>query len=207
MSIVANNIDYSINNHQILHNVSVNCDPGKMIALAGPSGSGKTTLLGILGLLTRPTGGTVSLGHQKEWSNARRRRFWHDQAGFIWQDYGIIGEESVAYNVTLQRHLNEKEKARLEQILGRVGLAGRSKDIAATLSGGEQQRVGIARAVWKRARYIFADEPTASLDEGNRRVVYDLLRTAADNGACVVVSTHDEELVSLCDSVVTLTKR
>lgn len=207
MSIIAKNIDYSIGTHEILHDVSVNCDPGKMIALSGPSGSGKTTLLGILGLLTRPTAGTVSLGHQKDWSNARRRRFWQDDAGFIWQDYGIIDEESVAYNVTLRRHLNQQQTQRLEQILTQVGLAGRSRDIAATLSGGEKQRVGIARTVWKKAKYIFADEPTASLDEANREVVYRLLRDAVSAGACVVVSTHDQQLVDQCDTVVTLGRR
>jgi ABC-type lipoprotein export system ATPase subunit len=204
MAIIAQSVTYSIGDREILHGVSAVCETGKLIALSGPSGCGKTTFLGILGLLTVPTSGTVSIGHEKKWNARRRRIFWRDEAAFIWQDYGIIEEETVAYNVTLHRHLTVEQKDRLARLLKQVGLVERSSQKAAVLSGGEQQRVGIARALWKNARYIFADEPTASLDASNRRKVYDLLRSAADRGACVITATHDVDLIALADTKVDL---
>lgn len=204
MSITAQNISYRIGQHQIFSDLSFTCEPHQMIALSGPSGSGKTTLLGILGMLTVPTEGSVAVGHMRHWTPRTRRMFWKDQAAFIWQDYGIIDNETVSYNVTLRRHLSAADRTRLAGILSQVGLAGREKDRAITLSGGEQQRVGIARALWKKARYIFADEPTASLDQANRDRVEQLLRQAVDRGACVIVSTHDAHLVDDCDKVITL---
>lgn len=204
MSIVAQNVKYSISGREILHGVSAVCEPGSLIVLSGPSGCGKTTFLGILGLLTLPTSGTVNVGHEKKWNARRRRLFWRDEAAFIWQDYGIIGEETVAYNVTLRHHLSSEQKDRLEELLKTVGLGERSSQKAAVLSGGEQQRVGIARALWKKAHYIFADEPTASLDAVNRKSVYQLLRSATDKGACVIAATHDADLIALADQNVDL---
>lgn len=197
-------IDYVIGGRQILSGISAYCESGKMTALAGVSGSGKTTLIGILGLLIPPTDGTVEIDGQSQWTTRERRQFWKQKAAFVYQDYGLIDEEDVAYNVTLRRRLNGRDHARLSLILTQVGLPGRDGDMVATLSGGEKQRVSIARALYKKAVYIFADEPTASLDKANREKVYSLLREACDKGACVIVSTHDQDLVSKCDAVIQL---
>lgn len=204
--ITAKGIDYSVNGRQILSGLSAQCRLGEMTALTGVSGSGKTTLIGILGLLISPTNGIVEIDGISRWTARSRRKFWEQKAAFIYQDYGLIDEEEVAYNVTLRRHLSKEEQGKLASVLTKVGLMGRGKDIVATLSGGEKQRVGIARALYKKATYIFADEPTASLDEGNRKKVYELLRKACADGACVVVSTHDQDLVRRCDAVVRLKK-
>lgn len=163
-------------------------------------------LLSIVGLLLPPSSGSVSLGHLQKWSRHNRRAFWKDQAAFIYQDYGIIEHEKVMYNVTFRHHLSSADQKRLAEILASVGLSGKQNTPAISLSGGEKQRVGIARAVWKKARYIFADEPTASLDAANREIVTTLLRKAADTGSCILVSTHDEHLISQCDEVVQLGK-
>lgn len=197
-------IDYVIGGRQILSGISAYCESGKMTALAGVSGSGKTTLIGILGLLIPPTDGTVEIDGQNQWTTRGRRQFWKQKAAFVYQDYGLIDEEDVAYNVTLRRRLNGRDRARLSLILTQVGLSDRDGDMVATLSGGEKQRVSIARALYKKAVYIFADEPTASLDKTNREKVYGLLRKACDRGACVIVSTHDQDLVSKCDAVIQL---
>lgn len=204
MSIVAQHIGYRIGGRQIFSDLSFTCEVHQMIALSGPSGSGKTTLLGILGMLTPPSEGVVSVGHLKKWTSHRRRLFWRDQAAFIWQDYGIIDEETVMYNVSLQHHLSRAEKDRMIDIMRQIGLEQRMNDKAITLSGGEKQRVGIARALWKKAEYIFADEPTASLDEVNRERIEYLLRSTVSRGACVIVATHDEHLANDCDKVIYL---
>ena len=204
MTISINDVSYRIGERELFSHLTFHCEPGKMIALAGPSGSGKTTLLSIAGLLLPPTSGSVSLGHLQRWSRHNRRAFWKDQAAFIYQDYGIIEQEKVIYNVTFHHHLHATDAQRLTDVLVSVGLQGKENEHAISLSGGEKQRVGIARALWKKARYIFADEPTASLDTGNREIVTSLLRKAADDGACILVSTHDENLIAACDQVVRL---
>ena len=175
-----------------------------MIALVGPSGCGKTTLLNCLGLLQRLSAGTVSVDGHDMASDRARRRFWRREAAFIYQDYGLIEEETLAYNVTLRAPgllRRPRPDARLDGILETVGLAGRQAETASVLSGGEKQRAGVARALYKEASYVFADEPTASLDPDNRRIVTGLLERAAKAGACVVIATHDDALASRADVV------
>ena len=106
------------------------------------------------------------------------------------------------YNVLLQKvKLNG---SRVKEVLKTVGLSGRENDLAIVLSGVEKQRLGIARAILKNASVIFADEPTASLDSGNREMVISLLKQCAQNGSMVILATHDERLVKECDCVITL---
>lgn len=212
MSIITEHINYTIAGHTILKDVSVDCKPGDMVALVGPSGCGKTTMLGILGLLITPTDGMIYIDRRSDserWSDSRRRAFWKQKAAFIYQDYGLVEDETVAYNVTMRpRGLFSRRAAvpaKVEETLRQVGLAGRGGEVVSFLSGGEKQRVGVARAIYKQARYIFADEPTASLDKPNRDMVTALLEQAAQRGACVIVSTHDLELAGRCNRVIDLT--
>ena len=142
------------------------------------------------------------------WKDRDRLRFWRDTASFIYQDYGLIDEESVDYNITLTPPglLRRKPRItpRIAEVLTTVGLEGRGLDAVSVLSGGEKQRVGIARTIYKDATCIFADEPTASLDRANRDMVTGLLRNRADAGACIVIATHDERLAGQADRVHTL---
>lgn len=194
----------------ILDGVSVAVRPGAICALAGPSGSGKTTLLHVLGMLRRVDSGSVSVDGVEvtTWGDRARVRFWQRHAAFIFQDYGLIDEETIAYNVTLRRRFlpsrSRREHAAVSDVLQLVGLGGRHGELAASLSGGERQRVGIARAMHRSADVILADEPTASLDRTNRLLVTDFLRGAADRGATVVVATHDEDLIRESDAIVML---
>ncbi|GAA1346747.1 ATP-binding cassette domain-containing protein [Falsarthrobacter nasiphocae] len=182
---------------------------GRIHGLIGASGSGKTTLLNCLGLLLKPTQGTVSVDGKDTsgWREARKLQFWRDRAAFVFQDYGLVPDWTVLQNV----FLSDKKKAptaalaeKLAETLRLVGLEGRQDALVSTLSGGEKQRVSIARAPIKDAAYLFADEPTASLDPENRATVIRLLRTAAERGASVVVATHDEEMISACDETTRL---
>lgn len=146
MKITAENITVTIAGHEVLDQQSVTATPGIALALIGPSGSGKTTLLNVLSLLRRVDGGKVFVGSQDatQWDDRHRRKFWQQHAAFVFQDYGLIDEESIAYNVALSKlplfRLPPTQRAAVEEILERVGLEGRSAHKVSTLSGGEKQR-------------------------------------------------------------------
>lgn len=211
MGIVASEVTAAVRGRKTLAPVSLRVEEGRSLGLTGPSGSGKTTLLGVLGLLMAPDSGEIRVdgARAERWRDGARRRFWRRDAAFIFQDYGLIEEESAAYNVVLARPPLRARSAlrdtRALEALAAVGLAGREGEPTASLSGGEKQRVGLARAIYKRARYIFADEPTASLDTKNRELVMGLLLAETRRGAAVVISTHDERLAEICDERVALT--
>lgn len=206
MRLDAVDLAMSIDDRPILHGESLSCLPGEMTALVGPSGCGKTTLLHCLGLLQRPTSGSVLVdgADATGWSGRRIRQFWRDHAAFVIQDYGIVDDETVAYNVTMSLTLFTNRVSgdmdRCEAALASAGLAGRGGDRAAHLSGGEKQRLAVARAIYKQADVIFIDEPTASLDARNRRRVIDLFGERAAAGCAVVVATHDDEMVEACSA-------
>jgi len=204
MNIKANSVSLSINGRRILSNVTLLAEGGKMTALSGKSGSGKTTLLNCLGLILPVDSGEVLVDNTNatRWHEAQRTAFWRDSASFIYQDYGIIDDESVSFNVSLRKIGSNQRQ--INEVLKTVGLSGREKDRAMVLSGGEKQRLGIARAIYKNASVIFADEPTASLDEANRNLVISLLRDCANRGVAVILATHDERLVKECDRVLEL---
>ncbi|ARF73489.1 ABC transporter ATP-binding protein [Kitasatospora albolonga] len=206
MLVEAQDISVAIGGRPVLDSETLSCRPGTMTALVGPSGSGKTTLLHCLGLLLPVDRGRITIDGDvvTDYGAAARRRFWRDHAAFVLQDYGLMDEESVAFNITMRasplgrRVLGDRE--RLAQALGRTGLAGREEEPASHLSGGEKQRLALARAIYKQARILFVDEPTASLDAANRTMVIDLFTDFAASGRTVIISTHDSEIVDACES-------
>lgn len=204
MNIEADEVTVVIAGREIVQRVCLVCAPGTMTALDGPSGSGKTTVLHCLGLLQRPTRGRVLVagGDTTGWHSWQRRRFWKDHAAFVLQDYGVIDEESVAFNVTMAKSVFGSrvvgDHRRLRVALDETGLSGREGELAAHLSGGEKKRLAIARAIYKNAHVVFADEPTASLDDGNRAKVIELFASLARQGCVVVVATHDAEMIGAC---------
>lgn len=210
MQITAHNVHLTIGSRAILTRVSLDVPSGTALALTGPSGSGKTTLLNCLGLLLPVTEGKILAGGADvtRLGGERRRRFWRDNVAFIFQDYGLVPDESVGFNVCMESSPVFRKTKRwgqaVEEALAKVGLAGRAGDQVAKLSGGERQRVSIARAIHKQAKIIYADEPTASLDDRNRRIVQDLLLGEKERGATVIISTHDERLAEACGAMVTL---
>lgn len=200
MIIEAHDVGVTIGHRQIIHGESVRCLPGEMTALTGPSGSGKTTLLHTLGLLLPPTAGRVTAdGVAVSGASSRARRaFWRDHAAFVLQDYGIIDDEPVAFNVAMRKTRNGADR-KLRAALAHVGLSGREGELASHLSGGEKQRLALARAVYRDASVLFVDEPTASLDADNRHLVVGLFADFARRGATVIVSTHDDVMIAACD--------
>lgn len=207
MLIEAKDISVAFGGRSVLDGESVRCKPGMMTALVGASGSGKTTLLHCLGLLLPVDKGSILIDGKDvtRYGTATRRRFWRDRAAFVLQDYGIMDEESVAFNVTMQASVIGKRvlgnKERLIQSLEQTGLKGRENELAGHLSGGEKQRLALSRAIYKDAHILFVDEPTASLDAINRRMVIKLLRDFAVCGRTVIVSTHDSVMIDACDAI------
>lgn len=207
MLIEAQDISVAIGGRLVLDGESVRCKPGIMTALVGASGSGKTTLLHCLGLLLPVDKGSILIDGKDvtRYGTTARRRFWRDHAAFVLQDYGIMDEESVAFNVTMQASVIGRRvsgnKEQLIQSLEQTGLKGRENEMAGHLSGGEKQRLALSRAIYKDADFLFVDEPTASLDATNRRMVIELLKNFAVRGRTVIVSTHDSEMIDACSAI------
>ncbi|MFD3683911.1 ABC transporter ATP-binding protein [Nocardiopsis sp. NPDC058631] len=176
---------------------------GETVALVGASGSGKTTLLNCLGLLDTPSGGRILFEGTDltRLGPGGRRRFRRDRLGYLFQDYALIENATVRANLDVARRRGTRpDHARaLARALDRVGLAGREGERAHHLSGGEQQRVALARLLVKQPSLVLADEPTGALDGANAAMVVDVLRQLAREGCAVVVATHNDGVRAACD--------
>jgi len=195
---------------QALRSASLDVEQGEKIAILGPSGAGKSTLLNLLGLLDEPTGGTFEIFGRETTAMSRRERdrIRRDSIGFVFQAYHVLGHRTVSENVLLKlttARVPAASRARLvDDALGVVGLADLAGAVGRTLSGGEKQRLAIARAVVLRPRIMLADEPTGNLDAGNADAVLALLTDLAETGIAVVVITHDPRTAAWADRVVEL---
>ena len=196
---------------QALHGVSLTVDRGQVVAVTGPSGSGKSTLLYLLGGLDLPDAGVVRLigVDWRSLAGADRARFMRQTCGFIVQGLALLPQATAAENVEVPMLLDgvdrDERARRVADILARVGLAGQAHRLTDELSGGEQQRVSIARALVNRPAIVLADEPTGSLDSATAQVVTRLLVEAArERDAAVVVVTHDPAVARHADRIVTL---
>ncbi|MGH3050398.1 MAG: ABC transporter ATP-binding protein [Gaiellaceae bacterium] len=194
-----------------LQAVDVELPRGALAVVHGRSGSGKTTLLNMIGGLDRPTSGRVTVdgAELSTLSTERLVRFRRDQIGFVFQGFGLIGILSAAENVELPLRLRKvepgKRRRRVRELLELVGLADRASHRPQELSGGEQQRVAIVRALANDPKLLIADEPTGQLDSDNARRIMELIRTLVDErGVSAVVATHDPIFVDLADRVVEL---
>ena len=184
----------------VLKNITFTLEPGGFLAIVGPSGSGKTTLLGLLAGLDRPTTGTVHLdGHDLgQMSEDARARLRGEKVGFVFQSFQLIPTLTARENIEVPLELLGQDAGpRADELLARVGLADRGHHYPVQLSGGEQQRVAMARAFANDPRILFADEPTGNLDRANGQTVVDLLiELNRDHGTTLVLVTHDLELAA-----------
>ena len=191
-------------NVDVLHAVSLSAAVGESIALVGPSGSGKSTLLHLLGTLEKPTAGQIAIGGQdpNALSEPELARFRNEQIGFIFQSHHLLPQYSALDN-TLVPSLafpQESRAGRARDLLTAVGLAQRLEHRPAELSGGECQRVAVARALINRPGLLLCDEPTGSLDQQTATTVADLLFTLhRSEDTVLVLATHDTELAERCD--------
>lgn len=175
--------------------------PGDRIAIMGPSGAGKSTLLQVMGTLDAPTGGTMKFDGEDifERSSAGLARFRNDQIGFVFQFHHLLPEFTALENVMMPgligRMSRSKAEERAQELLDDVGLSGRVHHQPGELSGGEQQRVAVARALFKEPRLLLADEPTGNLDLRTGAGIHAILRELNEKtGVTVVVVTHDPRL-------------
>lgn len=188
---------------QIIKNLNFAISPGEFVSIWGRSGSGKTTLLYLLSTLDKPTSGHVKL--DGEVTHLLGERALHDfrnqKIGFIFQFHYLLPELSALENVLLPARRNQAHHQYHERALGlleRVGLNGKEHRLPSQLSGGEQQRVAIARSLIMRPRYLFADEPTGSLDTNNGQKVMDLLVEAQNEfNMTLVLVTHEKEYAQM----------
>src|SRR5262252_6589435 len=185
-----------------LDNFSLNVDPGEWIAIMGPSGSGKSTLVNLIGCLDRPTSGEIWLDNQNvaNISASDLNRVRAEKIGFVFQQFHLIPFLTSLENVMLAQYFHSMtdEKEALDA-LERVGLKERTHHIPSQLSGGEQQRVCIARALINDPKIVLADEPTGNLDEKNEEIVLRLLRELHQQGRTIVMVTHDPVVARLAD--------
>lgn len=187
----------------LFQNLSFQIQKGEMVAIMGSSGSGKTTLLNCLGGLEKIDSGNIMI-FDKEITPRNRNYHLREVFGFLFQNYALIDNETVSQNLKIVS--NDKEKMRSTLInLGLDENCLNQKVLA--LSGGEQQRVALARLFLKKSQIILADEPTASLDAENRSMVMETLKALQDLGKTIVVVTHDEGIIDYFDRVIKLSTR
>jgi putative ABC transport system ATP-binding protein len=193
-----------------LREVSLELGPGTMVAVMGPSGSGKSTLLTIAGSLEEPTSGQVLVAGQDPATMPRndKARLRRRSIGYVFQDFNLLPGLTAAENVALPLELDgvRARKAREAglRVLTDLGLADRASNYPDQLSGGERQRVAIARAVIGDRHLLLADEPSGALDSANAEAVMRMIHTACQQGLAAVVVTHDAQLASWADRVVSI---
>ncbi len=185
--------------------------PGEIVALVGPSGSGKSTLLQIAGLLERPDAGSIAICGREcgVLSDRERTRLRRDALGFVYQHHHLLPEFSAIENVIVPQMIADTArgaaKTRATELLDRMGLGARLDHRPGQLSGGEQQRVAICRALANRPKLLLADEPTGNLDPSTADGVFaELLNLVRDQGLAALIATHNPELAGRMDRRVTV---
>lgn len=203
------NITKSFGSLQVLKGIDLHIDKGEVVSIVGPSGAGKTTLLQIIGTLDRPDSGRVCVDatdvttlSQKQLSDFRNRHL-----GFVFQFHQLLPEFTAIENIMIPAYIagvsQKQAKARAEELLQFMGLADRALHKPAELSGGEKQRVAVARALVNNPAVILADEPSGSLDTKNKQELHQLFFDLRDKyGQTFVIVTHDEQLASITDRTI-----
>jgi len=193
----------------ILHPLDYSIASGEFVAVVGPSGSGKSTLLGLLAGLDAPSTGKIlvdgiDITSLSEDGLAKLRG---EKIGFVFQFFHLVPSLTAVENISVPMEIvgRRDAMARARQLIGEVGLADRAHHYPSQLSGGEQQRIAIARALANDPPIVLADEPTGNLDSGTGRIILDLLlNVRRTRGATLVLVTHDQELAALADTRLTL---
>ena len=192
-----------------LREASFSVEAGELVALLGPSGSGKSTLLLCISLIQEPSSGRIAIAGRDVWRDGPLglddRRFRRENIGFIFQGHNLIPFLTAEENIALARELNgagaRESAARAKELLGYLEITKRAGSYPGSLSGGEQQRVAIGRALANEPPIIFADEPTASLDtERGKKVMGMLRRIAREKKSAVIAVTHDHRMVEGFDT-------
>lgn len=196
----------------VIDNFSYTAEKGDLISLTGPSGAGKSTLLHMIGAIDKPTKGNILFNgedlYSKKESELNLYRGKH--MGFIFQFHYLLDDFSAIENIMMPMLINNtpKDKAyeKAIKLIESVGLLNRKDHFPNELSGGEQQRIAVARALSMSPDIILADEPTGNLDKANSLAVLEILKKQAENGVCVIIVTHDDFIASECSKHITMQK-
>ena len=196
---------------EVLRGVNLHVGPGEIVALLGPSGSGKSTLLQAVGLLEGGFDGSIRINGEEaaKLDNDGRTRLRRDSLGFVYQFHHLLPDFNAAENVILPQLIHGAlpgdARARADSLLSSLGLAKRLSHRPSQLSGGEQQRVAVARALANRPALVLADEPTGNLDEATADIVFaEFLNLVRNEGSAALVATHNERIAAKMDRVLRL---
>ncbi|MGZ8296712.1 MAG: ABC transporter ATP-binding protein [Allosphingosinicella sp.] len=195
----------------VLRGIDLEVRPGEIVALLGPSGSGKSTLLQAVGLLEGGFEGSIRIAGEEvaELSDGNRTRVRRDTLGFVYQFHHLLPDFTALENVVIPQLVKGATRGQADErarsLLGTLGLADRVTHRPSKLSGGEQQRVAVARALANRPALVLADEPTGNLDEATADIVFaEFLRLVRDEGSAALVATHNERIAAKMDRVLRL---
>ncbi|EFB92083.1 ABC transporter ATP-binding protein [Prevotella bivia] len=204
-------ITKSFGSLQVLKGIDLHIEKGEVVSIVGPSGAGKTTLLQIVGTLDRPNSGSIVIDgiDVSSLSTSKLSDFRNQHLGFVFQFHQLLPEFTALENIMIPAYIAGKStkeaKARAEELLGFLGLTGRASHKPNELSGGEKQRVAVARALVNNPAVILADEPSGSLDTKNKEELHQLFFELRDKfGQTFVIVTHDENLASITDRTIHL---
>lgn len=192
----------------VLRDISFEVNYGEFVSILGVSGSGKSTLLNCISSLSAPTEGVVKVNNCNPYQlkNSRLSKFRREDISFIFQSYNLLPALPVLENVALPLRLSHKKVCRddIQTLLDKMNFRADLMSPVSSLSGGEKQKVAIARAILSKTRIIFADEPTGALDSTSRKIIFEMLADLAQEGRCVIMVTHDIELASQTDRALIL---
>ncbi len=201
--ITGSNITKRFGDRVLFDHLNFVIEDGEFVCFSGPSGKGKTTLLHIIGLIEPVDEGEIRIDG-KLWKKSRERReFFREKVGFLFQNFALIENRTVRENLELIRKKNRTSET-IPEVLKRVGMEDKEDQKVYTLSGGEQQRVALARLFLKKCSIILADEPTGSLDAGNAETVMKILTDLNREGKTVILVTHDEKIRKMAGRVMEL---
>ena len=199
----------SFGNLQVLKGINLHIDKGEMVSIVGPSGAGKTTLLQIIGTLDKPDSGNIIIEGTdvSQLSTKKLSEFRNQHIGFVFQFHQLLPEFTAIENIMIPAFIagvsRNKAKERAEELLALMGLSDRADHKPNQLSGGEKQRVAVARALVNNPAVVLADEPSGSLDSKNKAELHQLFFELRDKlGQTFVIVTHDEELAKLTDRTI-----
>lgn len=201
--IIGENITKSFGNKILFNDFNFHIEGGEFVCFSGESGAGKTTLLNIIGLLEPIDSGKLLINGREYKTNKDKRKFYAEEVGFLFQNFALLENKTVEQNLKIVKAKGDLSY-RIDESLKIVGLTDKMNNKVYTLSGGEQQRIALARLILKPCNIILADEPTGSLDKRNAELVIGLLKKINSMGKTVIIVSHDEYVKNSADRIIEL---
>lgn len=200
-----NHINKSFDGKVIFENFSIGIESGDFVIIRGASGKGKSSLLNIIGLLETPDSGEVLYNGVVVKNEKTKLIYKRKDISYVYQNYGLLENETILKNLTLPLNVSKKEITKLKSVMKKVGLQDLSlRTKIYTCSGGEQQRIAIARAILKEPKLIIADEPTGNLDRDNSDNVINIFKALNKQGITIIMATHDSNYFDVGNKIINL---